>query len=160
MACIRTLSDPKNYPKMRFLSLNKVITPFWRWALFLVLLPILELFLLLYFVGNLFTLLSIFVSGLIGMYIAQRKGLHYWIELNRQLDNGETPTLPVLHGVLILLAALFMILPGLLTSLFGLFLLFPLTRSFVVSYLVLQFESYRLRIRRGNVPHSPDIIDV
>ena len=145
---------------MRFPPLNKIITPFWRWALFLVLLPILELFLLLHFFGNLFTLLSIFVSGLVGMYIVQRKGLHYWIELNRQLDHGETPTLPVLHGTLILLAALLMILPGLLTSLLGLFLLFPLTRTFVVSYLVLQFEAYRLRARKENTPHSPDIIDV
>jgi UPF0716 protein FxsA len=86
--------------------------------------------------------------------------LRYWIELNQQLDRGEMPTLPVLHGTLILLAALFMILPGLLTSLFGLFLLFPLTRSFVVSYLVLRFEAYRLQTRQGNAPHSPEIIDV
>jgi UPF0716 protein FxsA len=144
---------------MRFPSLNKIITPFWRWALFLILLPIAELFLLLYF-GKLLTLLSMFASGLIGVFIAQREGLRYWIDLNRQLDSGETPTLPVLHGVLVLLAALFMILPGLLTSLFGLFLLFPLTRSFVVSYLVLQFEAHRLRSRKGDAPHSPDIIDV
>ena len=144
---------------MRFPSLNKIITPFWRWALFLILLPIAELFLLLYF-GTLLTLLSMFASGLIGVFIAQREGLRYWIDLNRQLDSGETPTLPVLHGVLVLLAALFMILPGLLTSLFGLFLLFPLTRSFVVSYLVLQFEAHRLRSRKGDAPHSPDIIDV
>ena len=145
---------------MRFPSISKFITPFWRWALFLMLLPIGELCLLLHFFGNLFTLLSMFVSGLIGVFIARQKGLHYWFELNRQLDRGETPTLPVLHGVLILLAVLFMILPGLLTSLFGLFLLFPLTRSLVVSYLVLQFEAYRLRNRQGNTSHSSDIIDV
>ena len=144
---------------MRFPSFKKIITPFWRWALFLVSLPVLELFFLLYF-GTLLTLLSMFVSGLIGLFIAQREGLHYWIDLNRQLDRGETPTLPVIHGVLILLAALFMILPGLLTSLFGLFLLFPLTRSVVVSHLVMQFETYRQRSQKGNAPHSPEIIDV
>ena len=145
---------------MRFSFFNKIITPFWSWALFLILLPVLELFLLLYFVGKLLTLLSIFVSGLIGVFIARREGLHYWIDLHRQLDRGETPTLPVLHGVLVLLAAMFMIFPGLLTSLFGLFLLFPLTRSIIVSHLVLQFEAYRLRVRKGDTPHSPDIIDV
>jgi len=145
---------------MRFPSLNKIITPFWRWALFLVLLPILELSLLLYFFGSFFTLLSVFISGLAGMFIAQRVGLHYWVELNRQLDRGEIPTLPMLHSMLILSAALLMILPGLLTSLLGLFLLFPLTRTLVVSYLVLQFEAYRLHSQQGSAPHSPDVIDV
>ena len=145
--------------KMRLPFLNRIITPFWRWALFLVLLPVAELCLLLHFAGNWFTLLSMLVSGLFGVVIARRDGLRSWIELNRQLDHGETPTIPILHGVLVLLAALFMIMPGLLTSLLGLFLLFPLTRSFVVSYLVLQFEAHRLRTR-GNTPHSPDIIDV
>jgi UPF0716 protein FxsA len=144
---------------MRLNSLKKVISPFWRWALFLVLLPILELFLLLHF-GTLFALLSMLVSGLLGVFIAQREGLHYWIALNQQLDRGEVPTPPVLHGVLILLAALFMILPGLLTSLFGLALLFRISRSFVVTYLVLQFEAYRLRTRRDTTSHSPETIDV
>jgi len=101
-----------------------------------------------------------FGSGLIGVFIAYREGLHYWRECNRQLDRGETPVLPVLHGVLILLAALFMILPGVLTSLFGLFLLFPITRAFVASYLVLRFEVYRHQTRQGNDPHSPNTIDV
>ena len=145
---------------MRFPSFNKIVTPFWRWALLLVLVPVVELFLLYYFVGIWFTLLSVLVSGLFGMFLARREGLRSWIELNRQLEQGETPTLPVLHGVLILLAALFMILPGLLTSLWGLFFLFPLTRSFVVTYLALQFESYRLRARKGNSSRSPEIIDV
>jgi UPF0716 protein FxsA len=147
---------------MRINPLKKIISPFWRWALFLVLLPILELFLLLNFFvfGQWLTLVSMLVSGLLGVLIARREGLRYWVELNQQLDRGETPTLPVLHGVVILLAALLMILPGLLTSLFGLFLLFPLTRSLVVSYLVLRFEAYRFQNRQGNAPHSPETIDV
>ena len=145
---------------MRFKFLKKIISPFWRWALYLVLIPILELFLLLSFIGTWLTLLSMLVCGLLGVFIACRTSLYYWTELNRQMDRGETPTLPVLHGVLILSAVLFMILPGLLTSLLGLFLLFPLTRSFVVSYLMLQFEAYRLRTRQGNAPHSPEIIDI
>ena len=145
---------------MRFYPLNKIISPFWRWALLLVLIPVLELGFLLYFFGKLLTLLSMLLGGLLGVFIAQRESTHHWIELNLQLDRGEIPTIPTLHGILILLAALFMILPGLLTDLFGLFLLFPLTRSFVTSYLVLQFEAYRLRTRKGNTPHSPEIIDV
>jgi len=100
------------------------------------------------------------VSGLLGVFIAWKVSGHYWVELNRQLDCGEMPTLPALHGVLILLAVLLMIMPGLLTSLIGLILLFPFTRFLVVSHLVLQFESYRLKTREGNAIRSPEIIDV
>jgi UPF0716 protein FxsA len=147
---------------MRLNSLKITISPFWRWVLFLVLLPILELFCLLVVFERWwwFILLSMLVSGLFGVLIAWREGVHYWTELNRQLDRGEMPTLPVLHGVLIMSAAFLMIMPGLLTSLVGLLLLIPFTRFFVVSHLVLQFEAYRLRTRKGNADHSPEIIDV
>jgi UPF0716 protein FxsA len=147
---------------MRIFSFKKLFSPFWRWALFLVFLPILDLFLLLIFFawGQSIALSSMLVSGLLGVLLARREGLRHWVELNKQLDRGETPTQPVLHGIVILLAALLMILPGLLTSLFGLFLLFPLTRAFVVSYLVLRFESYRHQSRQSNTPSSPEIIDV
>jgi UPF0716 protein FxsA len=134
---------------MKFFPFKKFISPFWRLVVFLVLLPTLELLLAIYFF-KMWVILLMFVSGLIGVFIAYREGWHCWRELNRQLDRGETPVLPALNGVLILLAALFMILPGLLTSLFGLFLLFPITRELVASYLVLRFEAYRHQTRQGN----------
>jgi len=145
---------------MRFYPFQKIISPFWRWALFLVLLPILELFLLHTFLGLWITLLSMLAGGLFGMFIVRWEGLYHWLELNQQLDRGDVPTSPVLHGVLILLAALLMILPGLLTSLFGLILLFRIPRSFVVTYLVLQFESYRCCARKANEARSSETIDI
>ena len=146
---------------MRFSpKFKRFISPCWRLVFYLVLIPILELFLLLFFLGQWLTLLSVFVSGLVGVFWAYREGVRSWVELNRCLDRGDPPNVPALHGMLILSAALFMIIPGLLTSLFGLFLLFPLTRSFVVSYLVLQFNAVRLRTQTGNTSHSPEIIDI
>jgi len=144
---------------MRFYPLNKIVSPFWQATLFLVLLPILELFLLLHLLGTWFTLLSMLLGGVIGTLIARKEGIRHWIELNQLLDRGESPTVPILNGMLVFLGVLLMILPGLVTCLFGLFLLFPLTRFLVVTHLVLQFDSYRLRTRKGNTP-PPDIIDV
>ena len=146
---------------MRFLQkIKKIIAPFWRLVFLLVLIPVLELFVLLFFFGTWLTLLSVFVSGLLGVLLAYREGWRAWTEWNQCLDRGDTLVQPTLHGVLILSATLFMVLPGLLTSLVGLFLLFPLTRSFVVSYLVLQFEAQRLRTQTNNTPRSPEIIDI
>jgi UPF0716 protein FxsA len=144
---------------MRF-RVRKIVTPLGRLILLLVLIPMLELFLWLFFFSPWITLLCMLISGLFGVIVAYRQGSHYWIELNRCLDRGETPTLPALHGILILSAMFLMIVPGVLTSLFGLLLLFPITRSFIVSYLVLRFEAQRLHTRKSNAPDSPEIIDI
>ena len=145
---------------MNFSFLKQNFPPFCQWIFFLVLLPVLELFVLLKLFGLPFTLLSMCLSGLIGLLLAYPKGKFYLAELNQQLDRGETPMLPVLHSVLILLAVFLMILPGLLTSLTGLFLLFPLTRAFVVSYLLLQFEAQRLHTKKNKNSSPPEVIDV
>jgi len=145
---------------MRFNPFNKAAFRFWRTALILVLIPVGELVLLLYLCGQWFTVLSMLIGGLLGAFFARRAGVSCWIEFNRQLDRGEIPTAPTLNGVLILLAALLLVLPGLLTSLVGLALFFPLTRTFIVSYLVLHFEAHRLQTRKRNAPQSPEIIDV
>ena len=144
---------------MRFV-LKKIVSPFWQWILVLVLIPSLELFLFLHFFGTAGTLLTMFVCGLLGVSLAYRTGNYYWAELNQHLDRGETPMLPALHGVLVLFAVLLMVLPGILTGLVGLFLLLPLTRAFVVSYLILQIEARRLQERKKNAPFPPEIIDV
>ena len=144
---------------MRFRFSHKIVSPFWRWALFLIGIPILELFLLHTALGMIPTLLCMFVSGLTGVFIAQREGLHCWRELHRQLDHGQVPTSPTIHGVLILTAAFLMILPGLLSSLLGFSLFFRLPRTLIASYMEVHFNAYRLQSQRKN--DSPeDTIDV
>ena len=106
------------------------------------------------------TPLSVLVFGLLGAILARQQGLYCWIELNKQLDRGETPTVHILNGVLVLLAALLLLLPGVLTSLVGLMLFIPIIRSLVVSYVVLNFEAHRLRSQQKKAPSSPEIIDI
>jgi len=145
---------------MRFNPFRRAAFRFWRTALPLVLMPAAELALLLYFFGILFTLLNVLIGGLFGAFLARRQGVRCWMEFNRQLDHGETPTVPVLSGVLILLAVLLLILPGFLSGLAGLVLLFPPTRAFVISYLVLYFEAHRLQKRKREAPSAPEVIDI
>jgi UPF0716 protein FxsA len=145
---------------MRFNPFNKAAFRYWRTALILVLIPVLELGLLLLLFNKWFVVLSVLIGGLLGAYLAHRAGVRCWIEFNRQLDRGEIPTVSALNGVLILVAALLLTLPGLLTSLFGLVLFVPLTRTFIISYLVLFFESHRLQTQQKDTPSSPEIIDI
>ena len=143
---------------------------FFRIVLVFTLLPVLEL-LGLWFCsgifgpfGLLFTILVIVGTGLIGAFLARYQGLNCWLELNRQLDRGETPAQPIMHGILILFAAILLIVPGLITDFFGILLLIPPIRSLVISHIRLRFEAYRAQTgHRGPhhpSPEPPEVIDV
>ncbi|MDR1963901.1 MAG: FxsA family protein [Planctomycetaceae bacterium] len=142
---------------------------FWRLVLVFILLPALDLLGLLFcsnlfgLLGFVFIVIAILGSGVLGAFLARYQGLRCWIEFNRQLDRGESPTLSALHGILILLAAVLLIVPGLLTDFMGLLLLVPPVRSLLISHLQLRFEAYRAqtsRHPRQPPPNTPDIIDV
>jgi UPF0716 protein FxsA len=143
---------------------------FWRLILVFILLPALDLLGLLFcsnmfgLLGFIFTVIVIIGSGLLGAFLARYQGLHCWLEFNRQLDRGEPPALTVLHGILIFLAAIFLIFPGLLTDFLGLILLIPAVRSLLISYIRLRFEKYRAGTNQRQRPQPPnpnnDIIDV
>ena len=148
---------------MRLFPQKSIIIPLWQWVLFFVLLPVFDLFLFYSLFGIWLTVLSMFVFGLLGVVIAYPLVLYYWEELNRQLDRGETPTLPTLHIVLILVSVFFMVLPGMITSIIGLLFIFPLSRSFVVLYLWLQIKALRMQSGQtpaGKAAHSPEVLDV
>ncbi|MDR3181312.1 MAG: FxsA family protein, partial [Planctomycetaceae bacterium] len=102
-----------------------------------VLLPVIDLFILSFF-GWYFTLLSMLAGGFAGAAIIRLQGLRYWYELNDQISRKEIPTAPALHGSLIFLAGCLAVMPGILTDIIALFLFFPLTRAFTVSYIILR----------------------
>jgi UPF0716 protein FxsA len=143
---------------------------FWRLVLIFILLPALDLLGLLFcsnmfgLLGFVLTVIAIVGSGLLGAFLARYQGLRCWIEFNRQLDRGESPTSAALHGILIFLAAVFLIFPGLLTDFLGLMLLIPPIRSLLISYLQLRFEKYRAGTNPRPRPNQPnpnnDVIDV
>jgi UPF0716 protein FxsA len=82
------------------------------------------------------------IGGFAGAAIVRWQGLHCWYTLNEQISRKEMPTASVLHGSLILLAGILAVMPGMLTDMIALFLFFPLTRAFTVSYLILRFNQY------------------
>lgn len=109
-------------------------------ALFLIM-PVVELFLLVQlekyadrFTGGwglLFTLVVIFITGVVGSYLAKREGLSVWNRLKQQLDSGGLPGKELLDGVIILIAGALLITPGVLTDVFGFIGLIPPTRALV-----------------------------
>lgn len=80
------------------------------------------------------TLAVLFVPGIIGVWLVHREGLRCWREARQQLARGEPPAAPVLDGLLILVAAVLLVTPGVLTDLMAIVLLIPPVRRSIRRY--------------------------
>ncbi len=91
---------------------------------------------------------------MLGAWLARRQGLGVVRQVQAEMADGQIPAGPVVDGVLILIAGAVLMTPGLLTDLFGFFLLVPAGRRLVKNHLKERLER---AVRRGNVNVSVDL---
>ena len=104
--------------------------------------PIVELFLLIEIgqrVGTLATVGLIIGTGVVGASLARQQGISTLARLRNDHDAGQLPAEPIFDGVLILLAAVVLITPGVLTDLVGFLCLVPAFRRFLKRVLKRRF---------------------
>ena len=104
--------------------------------------PIVELFLLIEIgqrVGTLATVGLIIGTGVVGASLARQQGISTLARLRNDLHAGQLPAEPIFDGVLILLAAVVLITPGVLTDLVGFLCLVPAYRRFLKCFLKRRF---------------------
>ncbi|MBN1760373.1 MAG: FxsA family protein [Chitinispirillaceae bacterium] len=124
---------------------------FIRLVLLFTLLPLAELFILLKVgaaIGLLNTIILVIGTATLGAYLAKRQGLETLNRIRQQLENGALPAEELIDGLLILIAAVVLITPGLLTDTFGFLLLIPQTRRWLKRYVK---ELFNNRISRGSM---------
>jgi hypothetical protein len=97
-------------------------------------------------------------DGRAGAFLARRQGLSALRAAQEQMQRGELPAGPMLDGILILLAGVLLITPGVLTDAFGFLLLFKSMRARIRAILADQFrrgvDERRIRVY-GAEFHSP-----
>ncbi len=96
------------------------------------LIPLIELYLLIQIgtvIGGLNTLLLVILTGLAGTWLARLEGMNTLSRLRMNLRQGLMPAEELLDAVIIFIAGILLITPGFITDLFGLLLLWPLTRN-------------------------------
>ena len=137
-------------------------------------LPALELIFLLeisQFVGTLNTLILIFVTGLLGVFLVRQQGVSLYFQLRRQVASGQLPSDILFNGFLVFIGGLFLITPGFITDVWGFLMVFPFTRSILLFVLKRIVEH---NIRKGSLQvythyenpdgpglsQNPDIIDL
>ena len=92
--------------------------------------------------GTLETLLLVFGTGIAGAWLARLEGFRILYHIRRDLDAGRVPAEGVLDGVLVLVAGIALIMPGLLTDAAGLLLLFPPTRYPIKAFIRRRAEGW------------------
>lgn len=87
-----------------------------------------------------FTLLTLILVGALGAWVVQREGTATWRRVMSGVRAGQMPTSSVLDGLLVLLAGVLLLLPGLVSDLMALALAFPPIRSRVRDRLTDHFQ--------------------
>ena len=107
--------------------------------LFLIGLPVLEIFLMIKIgqnIGAFNTVLLIFLTAILGIYFVRIAGLNTLRSGVYNLYQNRTPVYEIISGASLALAALFLIIPGFVTDAVGFLLLIPFTRKLIINKIV------------------------
>ncbi|MDC0200524.1 FxsA family protein [Candidatus Pelagibacter sp.] len=100
--------------------------------LLILLVPIIEIYLFIKIgsqIGAFNTISLIFITAIIGIYYAKYEGINTLRSAINQIVKNEIPIYEIVSGAALAFASLLLILPGFLTDIIGLFIIFPWTRK-------------------------------
>lgn len=91
------------------------------------------------------------VTAVVGAYLAKMEGLRVWLQIQDELAQGRVPTDKMIDGLMIFAGGIVLLTPGLLTDVFGLTLLFPVTRAFYKKIARKKFEKMQMQKQGDNI---------
>ena len=100
--------------------------------LLILLIPIIEIYLFIKIgsqIGAFNTISLIFITAIVGLYYAKYEGLNTLRSAINQIVKNEIPIYEIISGAALTFAAILMILPGFLTDVIGLLIIFPWSRK-------------------------------
>jgi len=133
--------------------------------LFLVIIPVFELWLLVTVadeIGALFTIALLFGAAILGVNIVRYQGVSTLMNMNQQLRAGQVPARAMAEGMMLGVAGVLFIIPGFGSDLLALLLLIPVLRRWLLnrwSQKVQVKTAQRGRVFDGEVepPRADDI---
>jgi len=109
------------------------------------LVPVMELYLLIKigaYMGALNTLVLVILTGFAGAYLARMQGMQTLQRVRSQLQQGMMPAEDLIDAVIIFVAGIVLLTPGLITDIAGLLLLFPTSRFHFKRWLRYKFNQW------------------
>ena len=106
---------------------------------FIIIVPALEIYVFIK-VGNVFgavsTILLIISTTVMGVYFAKLEGLNTLRSGLKNVYNKKSPVNEIMSGASIAFGAMLLIIPGFITDVFGLLLIIPFTRNFLIKFMI------------------------
>lgn len=130
-------------------------------ALLFIVVPLVEVYLLFVVashLGFLQTVAIVLLTGMAGASLARWQGLQVMRQLQRDLAEGRMPGHTILSGILVLVGAVLLVTPGILTDAVGLLLMIPPVRYAAIALLKLYLRS-RFEIHVGGMDLSGSVYD-
>lgn len=124
---------------------------FFNLFLLFTIVPLAELYLLIrvgQHIGAFNTILIVVLTGVLGAVVARLEGLRVLFSVQRDLETGKMPTEGLIDGLMILVGAILLITPGLITDVVGLLLVIPFTRAVIKIWLKRYFQ-HRIDRQQG-----------
>jgi len=116
---------------------------FIRLFLLFTIIPFVEMVILLKLgdlVGFFPTLLIVIITGALGAYFVKREGFRVWMKIHAELQIGKLPGDQLIDALLLFVAGIVLVTPGILTDISGFLLLIPFVRSGIKAYLKTKFS--------------------
>lgn len=110
------------------------------------LIPVVEIYLLMEVaeaIGSLNAIMLVLGTGFLGAYFARMQGMQTMFRVRASLQQGIVPAEDMVDALLIFVAGIVLITPGLMTDLAGLLILFPGTRQQLKRFLKRKFEEFK-----------------
>ena len=119
----------------------------------IILIPAVEIFLLIKIgsqIGAVTTILLIFTTAIVGVYYAKYEGLNTLKSGFEQIRKNKAPTYEMLSGAAIAFAALLLIIPGFATDIIGFFIIFPVSRKFLLEKIFVKIKYKKDETEKNN----------
>lgn len=111
-----------------------------------VLIPLIDLYILVQIgseIGTLNAIALCLLTAFVGAALAKSQGVATMQKVQENLNRGIVPAEDILDAVIIFLSGLVLLTPGFMTDIFGLLMLFPLTRGYFKRWLRGQLENMK-----------------
>lgn len=86
-------------------------------------------------IGVLWTLLLVAATSIVGVMLLRVQGFGILTRIRGKLEAGEVPGRDLVHGLMVMMAGVFLLLPGFFGDIIGLLLFIPFVREWVWAFL-------------------------
>ena len=130
-----------------------------------VILPVIEIATFIQFgsvLGTFNTILLIFVTAIIGIYLVRLQGLSTILNINNDIQSGKAPIEHIIGGLIIAISGLLLLVPGFVTDLLGFIGLIPHIRKLISQFIIKKYINpmYTSKRQQDNSVIDVDYVEI